>query len=170
MLARFKKSTCRGFTVLEVLIAVTIIAIIAGFSFINLFGNRNTALLSSTASEIGISLRQAESNAVSQSKGASWGMYFDNTVPANAFYKFFYTSSTYASSTQAGYYDLPAGICYATSSIASGATSTIIFSAPSGASSASTTIVLQLMTGAGCGGNIAASTSIGVSALGQITY
>ena len=141
----------KGFTLIEVLLTVSIVVVLSTVAVINLSGNRRKADLDSATQQVAVLLREAQSNSVSQSKGSTWGVHFDNTNPASAFYSLFYSAnSTYASSVSAGQYPLPADICYATSSVGTGSSTDIIFSSISGAPAASATITFQLMSSGGC--------------------
>ncbi|MGC9968459.1 MAG: prepilin-type N-terminal cleavage/methylation domain-containing protein [Minisyncoccia bacterium] len=141
----------KGFTIVELLIVIGIIAIITTVSVLTLFNWHSTAVLTSTTKQIGALLREAQSNTMAQNQGAAWGVHFDNTTSTAAFYSLFYTfNGTYASSTRVGQYPLPAGICYATSSVNVGSSTDIIFSGISGQPSASVTIMLQLIINGSC--------------------
>jgi len=163
----------RGFTLIEILLTLGIIAVIAAVTTLSLSGRRNTTLLTDTSQQIGTLLRQAQSDSMTQSKGATWGVHLDNTTATTPWYSLFYTSnSSYASSTEAGHYALPAGICYATSSVGSGSTVNIIFSSVSGLPSATATITLQLMGGGGCGtsGTGGSATSVVRTVPGKVFF
>jgi type II secretory pathway pseudopilin PulG len=153
------------------MIVIAVIAVIAVVTVVSLSGNSSKARLDDTTKQIGALLREAQSNAMSQSQGASWwGVHFDNTNPGAAFYSLFYTmNASYASGTQVGYYVLPPSICYATSTVPTGSSSNIIFSGVIGAPSASATITLQLMTSSGCGTAVSSS-SVSRAASGKIFF
>lgn len=141
----------RGFTLIEVLVVIGLVAVIATISTISLLNGRRKADLDTTVKQVASLLREAQSNSASQSKGAQWGVHFDNTNSNAAFYSLFYSANgTYASSTSMGQYELPSDICYATSSVAVGSSTDVIFSGISGGTSAAATITFQLMGGGGC--------------------
>ena len=149
---------------IEVMITMGIIAIIAVVAFLNLSGKRNIALLTNTTQEISSLLRQAQGDSLSQKGGLQWGVHFDNTTSTAEFYALFSTpNGTYASATIAGQYPLPAGLCFATSSVPAASTTDVIFNTISGAASVSTTITLQLMANSGCSSNGGGGTSGGVT-------
>ncbi len=163
----------KGFTMVELLVTLGVIAVIATFSVIGLSGYRSTATLTSATKQVGALLREAQSNAMAQSQGAAWGVHFDNTIATAAFYSLFYTmNGTYASSVQVNRSLLSAGVCYASSSVPVGSSTDIIFSGISGRPSASATIILQLL-GTGTCGTVTSSTSGGSvsrSASGKIFF
>ncbi len=153
----------RGFTLIEMMIVLAIIVIIGTTVTLNLFGNRSHADLTNTAKEIATTLRQAQSDSLSSEQGGAWGVHFDNTSSTQPYYSLVYTSSTNIGGgltggssgsgfviTTVGQYNLPADVCYASSSIAIGSSTNIFFSEVSGAPSATATIVLDLVFGGGC--------------------
>ncbi len=155
---------------IELLVIIGIIAVLGVVATLSLTGTRNTGVLKDTTQQIGALLREAQSDSMAQSKGAQWGVHFDNMTSTAEFYSLFYTfNASYGSSTENGHYPLPSGLCYATSSVPLGSSSSIIFGGISGAPSASTTITLQLMSGGGCAMAIASST-ITISTAGAVGY
>jgi prepilin-type N-terminal cleavage/methylation domain-containing protein len=158
----------KGFTLIEIMVTLAIIVVVAVVTTLNLASNRNKRTLDSTTQQVATLLRQAESNSLAQNQNASWGVHFDNITSTAAFYELFYSfNASYASSTKVGHYVLPSGICYATSSIAVGSSTDIIFNGLSGAPSASTSITLQLMVGGGCGTATSSGASGSVSRSGS---
>lgn len=163
----------KGFTLVELLVSLGIIAIIATISVIGLSGYRSGDVLASATKQVGALLREAQSNAMAQSQGAAWGVHLDNTTTTAAFYSLFYTmSGTYASSVQVNRALLPSGVCYASSSVAVGSSTDIIFSGISGLPSASATIILQLLGTGNCGTATSSGSVAGVnrSASGKIFF
>ncbi|MGB7958176.1 MAG: type II secretion system protein, partial [Minisyncoccia bacterium] len=128
----------RGFTLIEVGIVVTIIAIMGVVAAIALTGRKNTNDLANTTTAVTALLREAESRSVTQVQGASWGIHFSNTTSTAPFYAIFY--SYYSPTTTVGYYRLPSDIAYVPSTLPIGGSLDVIFSQISGTSSASTTV------------------------------
>jgi prepilin-type N-terminal cleavage/methylation domain-containing protein len=162
----------KGFTLIELLITISIIVVLGVVATLNLSGTRNGDSLKDTTQDVASSLREAQSDSVAESHGAAWGVHFDNTNPAAPFYSLFYTTNgAYASSTIAGEYPLPGGMCYTTSTVAQGSSVNIIFNEVSGATSNGTSTSIGLQVG-GCG-TASTSTSTQVitqSASGEIFF
>lgn len=155
----------KGFTVFELLVTIAVIAVLATVSLVTLSGWHTASILTDTAKQISALLREAQSDTMAQSKGAAWGVHFDNTTTTSAFYSLFYTfNGTYASSVMVGRYPLPAGVYYATSSVTAGSSVDVVFNGLAGASSASTTITLQSLSS----GAVVASSSVTISLTGMV--
>ena len=93
--------------------------------------------------QIGVLLRQAQSDAVEQESDVAWGVHFANPTGTAPFYALFTTS--YSAGTVVGTpYLLPTTVAYTTSTLAPGATLDVIFPDSSGASSVSTSIGLYM--------------------------
>ena len=105
---------------------------------------------------------------MAQNQGATWGVHFDNTTATTAFYSLFYSANgTYASSVQTGYYPLPSGLCYSSSTVPAGTSLNVIFSGITGGINPSgTNIGLQLMSNGGCS-TATSSAAGGVSQTGS---
>jgi Tfp pilus assembly protein FimT len=132
----------KGFTVLELIIAIAVaitIAVVIALNFSDVQGGND---LKMTSQQISGLLREAQSNAMTQQKGAAWGVYFSNVVGAVPFYALFYNSYTLTSTV--GSYPLPSSVFFATSTLALGATTSITFATISGLASASKTIMLYV--------------------------
>jgi prepilin-type N-terminal cleavage/methylation domain-containing protein len=155
----FSKTPKRhGFTLIEVMIAIAIIAVLATVSIVNLSGSRRKAALDSTTAQIAALLREAQSDSMAQKLGSFWGVYFDNTNPSLPVYELFYSTSTSGLTEPpnplaviVSSFPLAPSVCYATSSIPLGSSTAVVFSEIAGLPSAPATITLQLMTGGGCG-------------------
>lgn len=133
-----------GFTLIEMMIVVGIIVVIGAVIGISLVGRRATTELTSTTQEMVALLREAQSDSMAQSQGASWGVHFANTTNTTPFFALFKTS--YSTSTTVGYYTLPATVQYATTSLAQGNTLDITFAQITGIPSATASITLYLIS------------------------
>lgn len=150
----------KGFTLIEVLITLAIVIAIGTVSYVNLIGRKSTANLTATTTQIGDLLRQAQSDSMTDAQGAEWGVHLDGTTSTMEYFSLFSSpNGTYASGTLSSKYSLPPGICYATSTVAVGSSTNIVFTAISGIPNASTTVILQLMSNSGC----AAATSSAIA-------
>lgn len=153
----------KGFTLMEILITISIFAILAVIATLNLTGSRNGTNLAGTTKQIGALLREAQSDTMSDDRGTVWGVHFDNAAGA-PFYALF-ASSTYSAAAVVGRYPLSAGVTYATSTLPQGSAINIIFAQITGAASASTSIVLYAP---GPGGGL--SSTISIASSGAVGY
>ena len=157
---RFKvKSRC-GYTLSEVLTVAGIIILIGLVTGISLFGRRNQADLEISAKSMVALLREAQSKAVAQTGSVAWGVHFENS---NQPYYAMFSGGAYASTTQVGYYHLPASVIYATSTLASGASLDVVFNKLDGTASA-TIITLNLAS------NSERSATVSIGSLGTAAY
>ena len=158
----------KGFTLLELLLTIAIIAIVSVLIFATLAGRRKNADLIATTQEAGAILRQAQSDAMAQENNAqandaAWGVHFANATATRPFYALF--SGSYAVSTTVGYYALPLAVAYITSTLPAGATLDIIFSPVTGIASTSTNIGFYMP-----GQSAAFSSTISVASSGAVRY
>ena len=159
----------KGFTLIEILVTLGIFTVILVAIIFNYSGTSGTALKDTTR-QVGTMVRQAQSDAMAQSHGAGWGVHFDNTTATKGYYSLFYTfNGTYGSSTEVSRYVLPAGICFDTSVIPQGSSSSIIFGTLTGLPTAAATVTLQLAAST-CGSQAIASTTVTVNSLGVVSY
>lgn len=153
----------RAFTLVELLIVVAIVAVIAIVTLTNFFGASKSQNLTGTGSEIVALAREAQSNAMSGYQGTAWGIYFSNATNTKPFYAII-SSSTYSTGTVVSQYPLPSDVAFATSTLATGATTTVAFSPVSGATTASTTITIYSVQ------NPSLVYNITFHAMGQVSY
>ncbi|HVN26044.1 MAG TPA: prepilin-type N-terminal cleavage/methylation domain-containing protein [Candidatus Paceibacterota bacterium] len=138
----------KGFTLLELVVVVSIMVVVGAAVVVDFSGSSQEADLNSATRQIGTLLRQAQSDSLSEKQGARWGVHFDNTNPNTPFYSLFYTrNGSYLSGNEVGHYALPSDMCYDSSTVPTGGTLNVIFSAVSGATT-STSVTLNLN---GCG-------------------
>jgi hypothetical protein len=131
-----------------------------------LLGRRSTADLTSTTSQIGAILREAESRSMAQTQGAAWGVHFGNPTNTAPFYALFYTA--YSSSTTAAYYRLPTTVGYVASSVPQGGSLDVLFSQITGSASVSTTINIYILNPQK--NLLSTSSLISVASSGAISY
>ena len=138
----YRRQENRGFTLVELMVSVAIIAILSLVTYISLFNARSSGDAANMAKQMTALLRQAQSQTVSGYQGVAWGVHFGNaTGPASSsFYALF--SGGYSASSTIGYYKLPTDVAYLTSTLASGASTDVSFALFSGVASASTSVGL----------------------------
>jgi type II secretory pathway pseudopilin PulG len=151
----------KGISIIETLIVVALIAIFGMVSLTNLLGRRGTNEFNGTVKQMGALLREAQSRAMSQASGTTWGVHFSNAT-SGAFFALF-AGPSYSTSTQRGYYKMPQTMAYTTSTIASGATKTVTFTQITGFT-ASTTIGLYSLRTASL------SSTISIASSGAVAY
>ena len=155
-------SSRRGFTLIEMIIVVIIMALLGLMTIAILPSKKNSNDLKLTVSGAGALLREAQSRSMSDYGGVPWGVYFKNATNTAPFYALF--SSSYSATTTQGYYRLPPDVAYATATIATGSSVTVLFNAVSGVS-ASTTIGFVSLSQKSL-----ASGTISISPIGTVTY
>ena len=158
---RYLKSA-HGFTIIELVTTIGIIAILAAVATLSLLGRKGTTELSITAQQIATLLREAQSRAVSQASSTSWGVYFDNVAATSSFYAIF-RGSSYSSSTEIGHHRLPPSVRYVPLSLPLGSTSSVFFASFTGAPNVPLSISVELFSGT-------ASATISVNALGAVSF
>jgi len=72
-----RPNTQKGFTLLEIIIAIAVLAIIATFVARPLLGFRNEQVLTATAERIITTLNEARTNTVSSKGGFQYGVHFE---------------------------------------------------------------------------------------------
>jgi type II secretory pathway pseudopilin PulG len=154
----------RGFTLVELIVVIGIIIATSVVVLMSLFGRRSDADLIATSQQAATLLREAQSDAVAQEGDVAWGVYFSNATASAPFYALF-SGGSYAMTTTVDNYPLPPTVAYQTSTLASGATTSIIFSPITGSASASTTIGFYMPKG-----SAAFSSTISVASSGEVNY
>jgi len=157
-----------AFTLIELIISISILAILAGIGFINIVNYRQRQDLSFAGQEIIEVLRNAQNRSLSQEatstagSGGRWGVYFENPTGAgNDFYDLF-KGTSYAGGTVVSKSVLPSNTQF--EEPANGSSSTIIFSPITGLPNASATIKISLIS------SPTSSSTITVGANGNIGF
>ncbi len=151
----------KGFTLIELIIAMAIMATLATFGFLNIVNYKNRQDLNSASQEIVAVIRNAQDRSLAQEGGNRWGLHFQNPISGSDFYALFQGSS-YAPSGIVSQSVLPSSVQF--ESPTSGSSTDIIFSPITGLPDASTTIKISLIN------NPAASSTITVNSNGKIGY
>lgn len=131
-----------GFSLIESLIVIAIMAALVGVASVSLFNMRQKSDMDATRSKIVATLNEARSRAVSQEDGESWGVRFENNYPSVSYYVLF--NSNYSISTEKGRYSLPKNVEYVSSSVPVGSPRDIQFLELSGKASGTPQIPLVL--------------------------
>lgn len=152
-----------GFTVIELILVLGIIAVLSFVSLASLSGRKNKAELDGVTKQMASLLREAQSRSVSQSNYTIWGVRFANDATTTPFYALF-SGATYSTSAEAGHYALPTDASYVTSTIARGAVVDITFAQISGAASNATSVAIYLNS------QPTASSTITITSAGAISY
>jgi len=159
-----KQSACcgrRGFTLIELIITISLMIILTIVGLLNLTGRKGTTNLTDGAKQMVATLRQAQSHSMANDKGVAWGVRFSN-LSTSTFFALF--SSSYSTANTVGYYRLPDGVAYVTSSLPVGSTTDIIFNQVSGGLNASRTIMINLPS------QPSQSSTISISTIGAVSY
>jgi prepilin-type N-terminal cleavage/methylation domain-containing protein len=153
----------KGFTMIELLTVMALIVVIGIITYANVGGFKNAKDLTATTQQAATLLRQAQTDAMNQESDAPWGVYFANSTGTPPFYALFTTS--YGTGTiVSGPYPLPSTVVYTTSTLAVGATTSVIFSPISGMSSASTSIGFRMLQ------NATLSSTIRIASSGEVSF
>ena len=134
----------RGFTILELMISITIIAIIGAMAGMELIGYQRSAAAESAARDIMSELRFTQSQAITgedgdlNGQGDAWGVRFSNN--ADDTYQVFYSNTYTVASTTATVY-LPSSVKFTDPT--EGNNKDIVFTKLTGTASTSTAIVIS---------------------------
>lgn len=142
-------SFASGFSLLELLIVIAIVAVIMAVGAGSYRNFSKTVELSTVTQEIGADLRQMQSKAMIGEEGYKWGVHFVNGTPDDYYLLFSTSASSYATdgtSTTTATTTLSNNISF--SDPALGLTKDIIFSKISGTTTASTIVVTSEGTSA----------------------
>lgn len=158
----FKNKFKSGFTLVELILIIALMVVIVMISILALGGRKGTTELEGITKQIVSQLREAQSKSASQINSTTWGVRIDNATSGAYFGG--YSSSTYSTSTKAGYTRLPRNVRFVTSTLPVGSFREITFSQISGLPSTTTVISLQLTD------TPSVSTTITVGERGVIGY
>lgn len=141
-----KLKACTGFTLVELLITVGIIAILAGFGTVNFFSYKQKNDISSAGQKLLAVLRDAQQKSIGQESGMQWGVHFVNSTSTD-YYEVFHGAS-YSSGNVVSKTVLAGGLNL--SDLQSGNSKDVVFSPVSG-HPGTTTIITIAGPGAGAG-------------------
>ena len=84
-----KNKLQKGFTLVELIISIALIAIIAGISFSNLGGHQKKLEVDLEAENIVAYLRETRNRAIAGQDNSSWGIHFVNVSNGDDYYNLF---------------------------------------------------------------------------------
>lgn len=157
---RFKLSN-GGFTLVELIVTVSVVAILAVIGVANYVGLRNREVLESQIDEIVADMRWTAARSRAQEGGNQWGIRFTNPAGDNNDFYEIWSGTSYTSGTVYKRVSLPSGLRF--TDPAASSTKDTIFSKATGLPTATSTIVVQSVSTGGSG-------TISLDAQGQVDY
>ncbi len=134
-----------GFTLIEMLISITILSIVTGMGILNLTSYKNRHSFQLDGTNVLEGMRSAQNKAILGEQGTAWGIRFTpNTGSGSDFYEIF-SGTTYASSSVVTTQTLSRSSKF--SNPPSGFTKTIIFAKTTGVPDAAHVVGIQTTTG-----------------------
>ena len=135
----------QSFTLIEMLISVTILSIITGMGVLNLTSYKNRHSFQLDATNILEGIRSAQNKAILGEQGTAWGIKFTpNTGSGTDYYEIF-SGTSYATSSVVDTQMLSRASKF--SNPATGFTKTIVFSKVTGVPDAAQSVIVQMATG-----------------------
>lgn len=150
----------KGFSLLELLIVVGIMAILGTFLSLNLFGLSQRKNIDSDTQKIAYILRSAHDKSVEQDNSSQWGVHFENPNQGKGFFAVF--SGSYSSSSVSSRIVLSSNNIFLNPAI--GTSLDVTFLKESGLPSTTTSIKIALST------NNNVSSTITILPQGQVQY
>ena len=99
----------KGFTLIEVVISVSILALLGVLAALIFFGSQRDTDVSAAAQKIAATLREAQTRSMSGEQTSTWGVQFSTSIPTENFFSLFHGAS-YASATATTTTYLPANL------------------------------------------------------------
>jgi prepilin-type N-terminal cleavage/methylation domain-containing protein len=153
------KNRSRGFTLMEIIISMAILALFGTISVIYLGSYRRSVSIDTEAEKIVAYLRQAQNRATSGESGVDWGVHFDNPSSGDDYYALF-QGDAYTSSVETIYLSNQIQFSYP----APGGTENIVFQRISGWPVATKSVTIQSVV------NSNLNRIISINSAGQINY
>jgi len=98
----------KSFTLVELLVGISLIAIVATFGTLSLFSYWRLKPLEGAAKKIAIYLEFAKTKSIVQENKSHWGVHFENSISSRSFFSLFYQN--YSTSTVKETIYLPKGV------------------------------------------------------------
>ena len=150
-----------GFSLAELLVAISIMAILAAVGFSSYAGFRNKHSVETEIEKLAAVIREAMGLSRSQADGSQWGVHFANPTGAgNDFYEI-WKGGSYASGTVTQKMNLSSSAGF--TDPADNSTKDVIFGKATGLPAVSSTIVIESLTGGGTG-------TINIDTSGRVDY
>jgi len=149
-----------GFSLLELLIVIGIMAILGTFLSLNLFGLSQRKNIDSDTQKIAYILRSAHDKSVEQESSSQWGVHFENPTTGTGFFAVF--SGSYSSSSVSSRINLSSSDVFLNPS--RGNYLDVVFLKESGLPSSTSSIIIALDS------NNAVSSTITILPEGQVKY
>ena len=151
----------KGFTLLEVIVVIAILAILSTIDISSYFLFQKTVDLNDTAQQMAETLRLAQSNTVSSNQNSQYGVYFDSTASPNKYV--FFKGADYASKDPAytKVFALPGEIEFSQINFTGNQT---VFQKVNGSASNAGSVVLQMKSDA------SKTVTVNISSYGIISY
>lgn len=150
----------KGFSLLELMLIMGILAIVSGIALLNLPGLRSRNALNFATDELVAHLRDAQQRAMSQDQSSQWGVHLAGIAGDADWYEIFY-GADYISGTKYARVPLPSNLKFLEPS--EGSSKDVIFFKITGAA-ASTSIRVSLID------NESVFNTISVTSAGVISY
>ncbi len=139
----------RGFSLVELLVAIAIMAILATVGFSSYAGFKNKQSVEAEVTKLTATIREAMELSRSQADGSQWGVHFANpTGTGNDFYEI-WKGTSYASSTVTSRVNLTTNVRF--TDPADGSTKDVSFGKSTGLITASSSVVIESLTSGGTG-------------------
>lgn len=150
----------RGFTLLEIVLTMAILAILFSVGMLSYSGFNRTIDVNTVADTLSGHLRRAQTRAMGADDLLRWGIHFENPTSGDDFYSL-YSGNSYATDVEK--YFLPTGVVFTTP--ATSATVDVSFEKLSGANVAGATQTVVIQTTDGL-----QSKTITINSVGRVTY
>lgn len=99
----------KGFTLIEVVISVSILALLGVVATVTFFGSQRDTDFSAVAQKVVATLREAQTRSMSGEQTSTWGVNFSTSTPTGNFFSLFHGTS-YASATATTTTYIPANL------------------------------------------------------------